>query len=109
VETTQSQVPVLSYPNYGIVRYQQPVSVQPSPIALKSAPILANMPVRPDPGDPLQSLAVVNTAPVERFVSQDPYIARALGTTGVVSFNGTPIGATGGLANQAPLGLRRKA
>jgi hypothetical protein len=44
-----------------------------------------------------QHHGISNTAPLERFVSEDAYIRRALGTVGPVRFNGKELGPSGAL------------
>jgi hypothetical protein len=43
---------------------------------------------------------LVDIAPIERFVSQDTYIKRALGSGGAVQFGDKPIGPSGRIVTQ---------
>ncbi|PTQ91460.1 PA14 domain-containing protein [Nitrosomonas nitrosa] len=42
-----------------------------------------------------QNMEVVNTAQIERFVSEDTYIKKSISTTGTILFGGTELGSTG--------------
>ncbi len=41
------------------------------------------------------NVGVVDAAPIERFVTEDTYIKKGIGTTGTVRFDGAEIGVAG--------------
>ena len=60
--------------------------------------------VVPDPVKPLTRqprFGVVDPSPIERFVTEDAYISRGIGTPGTVQFGGAEIGLTGSVAQPA--------
>ena len=60
--------------------------------------VLAPVQIIPDALGPVTTrphVGVMNTAPIERFVTEDAYIKKGIGTTGTVLFDGIEIGAAG--------------
>lgn len=72
------------------VPYIPPLVFQPKPsIPDRIGPIVSG-----------QNNGIVNPAPVERFVAEDTYIRKGLGTIGTVQFGGVEFGPAGALTKQ---------
>ncbi|MFE6903603.1 neuraminidase-like domain-containing protein [Streptomyces sp. NPDC057717] len=100
VSTGQQPVTLTTWQGYGDKTLNPRVSVQHiPPIVILQAP----GPVVPDRIGPVSSglnVGISNPAPVERFVTEDAYISRGLGTVGTVKFGTTELGPAGAQAKQ---------
>lgn len=98
VEPAVTTVRAWNYPNFGIVGYLPPYTLQGPPLTIKNVVTeTAGQVPKPNPVDPGQNLGVINAGSIARYVTEDAYISRALGSTGVVQYNGTTIGPSGRL------------
>ncbi len=71
-----------------------------TPQATDSIPVLVFAPAKavPDPVGPIirqTGFGTINRSPSERYVTEDAYIHRAIGTSGTVRYDGTEIGLAG--------------
>jgi hypothetical protein len=102
VRTTQSQVAVNWYADYGILGVTPTAASALANLALKYAMAAGEAVVGPpDPVDPSLTLARVNPGSVERYITEDAYIARGLSSTGAVKYGGATIGVSGALDARA--------
>jgi hypothetical protein len=92
VTTSEELVWIRQWNDFGIyVAPSQTVPVLPS-LVLEPAKII------PDPAGPIIKqpwFGAVDPSPVERYVTEDAYIHRGIGTSGTVNYGGTEIGLTG--------------
>jgi hypothetical protein len=87
------------YPDYGLTLDPGPMQVAKiPPLVVKVDPRLEGMPPIWGGGDPIRPKVnpiVVNTAPITRFVTEDIYIQRGLGTPGDITYGDKQIGPSG--------------
>jgi hypothetical protein len=100
VDTQELPVWIRDYYDFGI-QQEAPYAVpKPPTLVLQVDP---SIPKKPDPGEKIgpnvANPGVIDPAPVERFVSEDAYISKGIGTTATVEFNGTQIGPSGAMMN----------
>ncbi len=98
VTTTEEMVTVSEWNGYGIlqtgvtnplaVNIPPLVQVPPAPIPPRNIPINAGI-----------SAGVSDPLPIQQFVSTDPYIQTAIGTTGTVTYGGVEIGPAGNIGD----------
>lgn len=75
-----------------------PLIIPPKPDVIIPPMVYQPLQFIADPLGPIITgahVGVVDTAPIERFVTEDTYIKKGIGTTGTVLFGGTEIGAVG--------------
>ncbi len=88
------------FARYGVTAHLPSLARRAAPLALRGPALAsAQVPRRQDPANSGQTLAAVDGSRLGSFVQKDPYISRALGTTGVVRYGSISIGATGAVAD----------
>ncbi|MFF1566871.1 neuraminidase-like domain-containing protein [Streptomyces sp. NPDC058293] len=98
VTTEEQEVTVTTWKGYGGTTSKPPVSVPHiPPIVLQPPPVI---PDRIGPVISGRNHGISDPAPVERFVTEDVYISRGLGTVGTVQFGTTELGPAGALAKR---------
>ena len=104
VRTVQDKVTVTWQRNYGIVGNIPFAASQLAGLVLKNV-VLAGQPgPRPNPIDPIETLANVNPAAITRYVTEDAYISRGLSSIGAVKYGAATIGVSGALGASAGAG-----
>ncbi len=97
VSTSDRPVTISEFKGFGFKEYLPKRELHIPPLVLESQPIIRDRlcPVAMD-----SRIAVVDPAPMKRFVTEDAYIKKGIATTGTVRFGGKDISATGIMRNQ---------
>lgn len=97
VSTSYRPVTISEFKGYGIVESLPKQELYIPPLVLESPPKIRDRlgPVITD-----SRIAVVDPAPMKRFVTEDAYIKKGIATTGSVRFGDKDISATGIMRNQ---------
>lgn len=97
VSTSDRPVTISEFTGLGFNEYLPKRELYIPPLVLESPPKIRDRlgPVTMD-----SRIAVVDTAPMKRFVTEDAYIKKGIATTGTVRFGDKDISATGIMRNQ---------
>ena len=96
VTTSEKTVPISKYQLYGGLTAKQSEHIRDiPPVVLQPKFRIAH---RIGPVSIEQHHGISDSAPIERFVSEDAYIRQALGTIGAVRFGDKELGPAGALA-----------
>jgi hypothetical protein len=97
VTTEQRKVRLPMYHLYGVVSAYEKVSMEIPPMVFRKIDLQRD---RIAPLVSARTAGAVETAPMQRFVTEDAYINKGLGTTGAVRFGNRRIVASGSIAGE---------
>lgn len=97
VTTSERIVQIPQWDWYGIIPDLVKVPLVIPPLVFEPEEV---RPDRYDPSVTAPNVGVVDRAPIERFVSEDAYINKAIGTTGTVRYGDKEIGPAGVVSNR---------
>jgi hypothetical protein len=95
VTTAARFPPIAEISDYGVSVFPRGNSKQMPPLVIEEDPRVRESEDEFTPVTIGRDPGVVDPAPVERFVSEDAYINKGIGTTGTVHYDGTEIGPAG--------------
>ncbi|MDH3444814.1 MAG: neuraminidase-like domain-containing protein, partial [Deltaproteobacteria bacterium] len=87
--TTDTQfVPIHAQPGYGIATSHDSAASKIPPLVVEEA---LHFPLKPEP-DPFRNTTMDGTVPIQRFLTEDAHINKAIGTMGTVLYGNVTIG-----------------
>ncbi|MBF6650643.1 neuraminidase-like domain-containing protein [Methylobacter sp. BlB1] len=92
VSTTEQPLAIPKWIGYIPITFRSKLDLTIPPLVLEKVSVVTDL---LGPKISGRNMEVVNTAQIERFVSEDAYIKKSISTAGTILFGGTELGATG--------------